>query len=80
MVGCWNVGLKMIPNDRARSSLGSPGDFSKKTQKINDKSKCVQNKKSKNHDFSHVAPYKRLGPKWPTTYEEPGKLKSNCSL
>ena len=27
MVGCWNLELKMIPNDRPRSSLGSPGDF-----------------------------------------------------
>ena len=25
MVGCWNFELKMIPNDRPRSSLGSPG-------------------------------------------------------
>ena len=27
MVGFWNLGLKMIPNDRPRSSLGPPGNF-----------------------------------------------------
>ena len=30
MVGFWNLGLKMIPNDRPRSSLGPPGDFGQK--------------------------------------------------
>ena len=30
MVGCWNLGLKMIPNDRPSSSLGLPGDFGQK--------------------------------------------------
>ena len=30
MVGCWNLGLKMIPNDRPRSSLGFPGAFGPK--------------------------------------------------
>ena len=30
MVGCWNLGLEMIPNDRPRSSLGSPGGFGPK--------------------------------------------------
>ena len=34
MVGCWNLGLKMIPNDRPRSSLGSPGGFGKKILKF----------------------------------------------
>ena len=30
MVGCWNLGLKMIPNDRLRSSLGPLGVFGPK--------------------------------------------------
>ena len=27
MVGCWNLELKMIPNDRARLGLGPRGGF-----------------------------------------------------
>ena len=27
MVGFWNLGLRMIPNDRARLGLGPPGVF-----------------------------------------------------
>ena len=34
MVGCWNLGLKMIPNDRRRSSLGPPVDFGQKIPKF----------------------------------------------
>ena len=27
MAGFWNLGLKMIPTDRPRSSFGPPGDY-----------------------------------------------------
>ena len=30
MVGCWNLELKMIPNDRARFGLGPRGVFGPK--------------------------------------------------
>ena len=57
MVGFWNLGLKMIPNDRPRSSLGSPGDFGQTNPKQTLKNPHFRETKNpkkswKNHDFS----------------------------
>ena len=56
MVGCWNLGLRMIPNDRPRSSLGPPGDFGQKIPNKHWRIQIFAKTKSqqimKNHDFS----------------------------
>ena len=56
MVGFWNLGLKMIPNDRPRSSRGSPDDFGQTISKVEWKIQISAKTKSQKNMENRVFP------------------------
>ena len=82
MVGFWNLGLKMIPNDRPRSSLGPPVDFGQKNPNVLLNNPIfARNKISKimgNHDCSKDFDTNGWGPHGRTTAMQKHALRETA--
>ena len=92
MVGFWNLGLRMIPNDRPRLGRGPPVDFGPNNSIFfSEKSIFSRNKSQtimKNHDFSKdfdtngwgpaglAGPAVPAAPAWPTKVSLVGPAKA----